>query len=159
MAPSDSSRKRETQVSKMIKLRRADPLEECDLFKMWGELRRQLGLPTDFDNRHPLARNRLLLRTGGRGPLIEDFPRLGGRLNILRSVASSHRFLSSGLNSCAAFGATLGRPFISPTRDTVLIWGATFAPWRNFRSYLGHLKKGCMLDRGGLRLVYIARQD
>ena len=146
------SRKREENVQKLIKLLRVDSVEECQLFKQWDALRQQLGLPPNFDKLLPLTRNRLLLHSGERGPLIEDFLRLGGRINILRSVASSLRCLASGLNSYANICATLDRPFMPPSQETVLMWSATFADGRTFRNYVGHLKKGCLL--GGFTLEW-----
>ena len=145
LVSSDFSRKREIQVEKMIKLLRVDSVEECELFKQWDVLRQQLELPPDFNKLLPLTRNRLLLRANGQRATVEDFLRLGGKLNILRSVASSLRCLSSGLNSYANFCITMNRPFMPPTQDTVLMWSNIFAPGRTFRNYLGHLKKGCML--------------
>ena len=134
----------------MIKLLRGDSVGDCELFKHRDSLRQQIGLPPNYDKLLPLTRNRLLLHSGERGPLIEDFLRLGDRINMLRSVASSLRCLSSGRNSYANFCTSLGRPFVPPTQDAVLIWSTIFAPGRTFRNYLGRLKKGCMLAGANL---------
>ena len=115
----------------MIKLLRVDSVEERDLFKQWDALRQQMGLPPDF-NKLPLTRNRLLLSLNGQGSTVEDFQRLGGGINILRSVASSLRCLSPGLNSYANFCIAANRPFMPPTQDTVLMWSTIFAPGVHF---------------------------
>ena len=110
MVSIDFSRKRGgVRVSKMIKLARSDSVGECDLYEKWGGF-----LDNDMVFRLISVRSShwrgiaSSLVQGGIVTLIEDFLRLGGRLNILRS-RNRPMCLSSGVNSYAAFCATLGR--------------------------------------------------
>ena len=100
--------------------------------------------PPDFDTKLPLTKTKLLAGTNAPAASLERFLALGAKIDILRSVGSSLRCVSSGLNSYASF-CTLRKPILPPTEDTVLSWSATFAPGKTFRNYVGHLKKACIL--------------
>ena len=77
--------------------------------------------------------------------LLERTLELGGKINIIRSVGSSLRCVSSGINSYVSYCALLRNQSSPHTEDTVLSWIATFAPGKTFRNYAGRLKKGCII--------------
>ena len=130
--------KREAVSRDSIAQLRVDSVPETTAFKEWEAKRMSLGLPSDFDTLLPLTKNRLLANSGNRTSEIEHFLELGDRVNIIRSVGVSLRFLSSGLMSYANFCSLLSRPFIPPTERSVLLWRATFATGRTFKNYIPH---------------------
>ena len=67
------------------------------------------------------------------------------KINILMTVGSPLRSVSSGINSYAIFRALLRKPVFPATEDNALMWGSTFKPGRTYRNYLAHLRKACLL--------------
>ena len=124
---------------------RTDNLAEARYFKEWIRLRRLIGLDESYNDFMPNARVRALANSGVAPTIIEDFLRLGAKINFLRSVAGSLRCVSSGIRSYISFCVLIGRPFLPPSEDTVLLWGSTFKPGRTYRNYLSHLRKACLL--------------
>ena len=145
LAQSDFSLRRERKVGRLIHQLRVDSVQETQIYKDWVKLRILLDLPEDFDSLLPLARVKLLDTKRDRGLLLEEFLKLGSQINILRSVGSSLRCVSSGLNSFASFSALLNKPFFPPSEDLVALWSSTFVPGKTYGNYVGHLKKGCNL--------------
>ena len=146
--PKGSSKVRERMdedVNKMIMTLRKDNLSETRYFKEWLRLRRIIGLDDSYNDFLPNARVRALANSGVDKATIEDFLRLGTKINFLRSVAGSLRCVSSGIHSYISFCVLIGRPFFPPSEDTILLWGSTFKPGRTFRNYLSHLRKACLL--------------
>ena len=78
----------------------------------------------------------LLAASGADSAAIESFLFLGSRANCVHSVAGSPRGVSSGIKSYASFCSVLRRPFLPPTENAVLLWGATFRAGSTFRNYL-----------------------
>ena len=77
--------------------------------------------------------------------MLEEFLRLGSQINILRSVGSSLRCVSPGLNSFASFSTLLNRPFFPSSEYSVVLRSSAFAPGKTFGNYAWHLRKGCNL--------------
>ena len=121
-----------------------DSVDKTQIHSEWGELRQKLLLPPDFDTKIPLTKTKMLASTNAPAALLGSFLEPGAEINILRSVGSSLRCVSSGINSYVSFRTLLRKP-IPPTDDTVLSWRATFAHGKTFRNYVGHLKRGRIL--------------
>ena len=102
---------------------RFDHLSETPTFKAWLLLMGELGLPASYEDAMHTGRIRALTRPDADPTKIDEFLRLGAKINILRNVASSMRCVSSGVNSYAAFCALTKKPIFPPTGDTVLMWG------------------------------------
>ena len=66
---------------------------------------------------------------------------------ILRSVASSARCVSSGLNTYSSFSSILQRPVGPPPGDAALRRSSIFATGKTFRNYRPHLRKACAMAR------------
>ena len=137
-------------VYELVHSLRFDHISETPTFKAWLLLRNELGLPASYEDAMPRERIRALARSDADPTKIEEFLRLGTKINILRNVASSMRCVSSGINSYAAFCALTKKPIFPPTEDTVLMWGSTFKPGRTYTNYVSHLRKGCFLAESTL---------
>ena len=129
----------------MILSLRVNNLCETKYFKEWVRLRKVIGLGESYNDLMPNARVRALANAKVDKGVIEDFLRLGVKINHLRSVAGSLRCVSSGVHSYISFCVMVGRPFLPATEDSVLLWGSSFRPGRTFGNYLGHLRKGCLV--------------
>ena len=136
---------REIDIQKMVRQLRVDTVPETSYYREWDEERARLGLPKDFDQQLPRAKIALLAGTGADTAVIENFLRLGSRVNYVRSVEGSLRCVASGINSYASFCSLVCKPFLPPTEENVILWGSTFKVGKTFRNYLGHLKKACFL--------------
>ena len=94
----------------MIKQLRVDSIPETSFYKEWDEERARLGLPKDFNRLLPRAQIGLLAATGEDTAAMENFLRLGARVNCVRSVDGSLRCVSSGINSYASFCSLVCNP-------------------------------------------------
>ena len=70
-------------------------MEETAFSNEWDEERARLGLPKDFDQLLPRAKISALAEIGADTAVIENFLRLGSRVNYIRSVEGSLRCVSS----------------------------------------------------------------
>ena len=134
----------------MISQLRVCSVEETSYYRDWSSLKTRLGLPTNYDALPPRGPMRALALCQADPATIEDFLRIGAKVNTIRSVAGSLRSVSSGINPYVSFCSLLGRPILHPLDDTVVLWGTCFRPGRTFRNYLGHIKKACLLSERSL---------
>ena len=146
----------------MIKQLRVVSVEETSYYRDWAALKDRLGLPANFDSLPPREHIRVLALCRADPAILEDFLRLGAKVNALRSLGGSLRSVSSGINSYVSFCTLLGRPPLPPLEDTVVLWGSCLRPGRTYRNYLGHLKKAsllaeCSLERYSTDVKEIAR--
>ena len=129
----------------MILPLRVDKLCEAKYFKEWVRLRKVIGLGESYNDLMPNARVRALADAKVDKGAIEDFLRLGVKINHIRSVAGSLRCVSSGIHSYISFCVMVGRPFLPATEDSILLRGSSFRHGRTFRNYLSHLRKSCLV--------------
>ena len=129
----------------MIRQLRADSIPETSFFKEWDEERARLGLPRDLGRLLRRAQMAQLAETWADTSAIENFLRLGARVNCVRSVDGSIRCVSSGINSYASFFSLVCKPPLPPTEENAIPRDSTFRQGATFRNYLRHLKKECFL--------------
>ena len=141
----------ELRINELVMQLRADSVEK-HTFTPNGAIsgRSSFPPPPDFDTKLPITKTKLLAGANAPEASLERFHALGAKINIIRSVSSSLRCVSSGVNSYVSPCALLRKPIPPPTDDTVLSWSATFAPGKTFRNYVGHLRKAAPLS-GTLR--------
>ena len=124
---------------------RANSLSETRIFIDYEDSKRQLGLPTDFENLGPQARTKSLQKTGQNGSLIERFARLGSQVNILRQVEKSLPAVASGIQGYCDFCTLREQPPFPPSAETIREWSAAFKAGRTFSMYLRHVEKACQI--------------
>ena len=125
-------------------------VEGTSYYRDWASLKTRLALPANYDALPPREHMRVLALCRAEHAALEDFLRLGARVDAMRSVAGSLRCFSSGINSYLAFCVLLGRPFLHPVEEAVILWASCFRPGRTYRNYIGRLKKACLLDESSL---------
>ena len=112
----------------MISQLRVCSVEETSFYLDWPPIKTRLGIPANYDTLPPREHMRVLALCQADPATLEDFLRLGAKVNSLRSVAGSLRSVSSGINSYVSFCALLGRPFLPHLEDTVVLWGLPSDP-------------------------------
>ena len=128
-------------IDTLLKKFQKHKLSDTEIYKEYGRLRDEAGLPSNFDDLSPQARTQALALARAEGADCRTFLKAAEKLNLLRSVQGSLQSVSSGIRSYVRFCAVMNWTPFPPTESSVRAWSSIFKPNRTFKNYLAHLKR------------------